>query len=70
MSNMENYVIVTMISIAALVLAVAGLSAAGLFTKESYKAYADTNDQSNVIQGKNQFNNQTNNSTFSIGSIP
>ena len=63
---MENYVIVTMISIAALVLAVAGLSAAGLFTTESYKAYADTNDQSNVFQGKNQFNNQTTNSTFSI----
>ena len=65
---MENhFVILTMILIAALVLAVAGISAAGLFKTESYKVYAsDTNDQSNVFQGENQFNNQTTNSTFSI----
>lgn len=65
MSNRKNYVIVIMISITVLVLAVAGLSAAGLFTTESYKAYAETN-----YQGQNQFNNQTTNSTFSIGSLP
>jgi hypothetical protein len=64
---MENhFVILTIISIAALVLAVAGIAAVGLFTTESYKVYADTNDQSNVFQGENQFNNQTTNSTFSI----
>ena len=67
MSNMENhFVILTIISIAALVLAVAGIAAVGLFTTESYKVYADTNDQSNLFQGENQFNNQTTNSTFSI----
>ena len=62
-------VILTIISVTAIVLAVTGIAASGLFRTESYKAYADTNYQSNVFQGQNQFNNQTINSTFSLGSI-
>ena len=62
-------VILTIISVAAIVLAVTGIAAGGSFTTESYKAYADTNYQSNPFQGQNQFNNQTINSTFSLGSI-
>jgi hypothetical protein len=62
-----SLVLLAILSVAATILAVAVIGA-GLFATESYKAFADTNNQSSEFQGENKINNQTIDSTFCLGS--